>query len=517
MIARTAAWLVLLTALVVIVVGWIGGIEEFTRPLPVGDSMKANTALCFALLALSTLLVVDEKPTPVSRRASVVSAALALAIAGLSFAGYVLDVTLPIDEMIARDPIGTPPGRMAPNTALGLALVAIALLTIRGRRWITLTATLVPLILGFIAFAGYLIGATEFYGFGDFTGMATHTSVSFLLLTNAILLMRPDDEPIRRLLWEDAGGHAARLLVPMFAGVFVLVSWAITATAPDGGGPPLEAVLLANVVLSVGLVGLAWYLAGALHRTEVERREMAEETLREKDRFVASVGHELRTPVAALFGFTELLVSMDDFDLDSDDRREILSTMATQGADLVALLEDLMVAARTDSRSLSVAEVRVSLRAQIAQTVEGLFDNVPEDLNVTGDDVHVTADPLRVRQIMRNLLTNAKRYGGERVIVETAMTDELGIVKVRDNGSGLAEGNEATLFEPYVTFHGEYGRQGSVGLGLRVARNLAIRMGGDIAYEHEDGWTTFALQLPLHREDDTETLTDGVLSEAGVS
>ena len=500
--ARVTTRLVLAVAVMVVALGWMAGIEPLTHPFPVGDSMKANTALCFALLAGATLLAARPAPGRRPRIAGRLLAVLALIVAAWSLIGYALDTALPIDEFIAEDPVGVPPGRMAPNTAVGFVFVAVALLTMGGPRWITVTATILPLVLGFVAVAGYLIGATELYGLGDFTGMATHTAALFILLTGSILLFRPDEEPTRRLIFSDSGGEAARHLVPLFVGVFVFISWGLATTTEAGSGPPLEAALLGNVILTVGLLTLTWALAGVLHRRDEERRETAEATLREKDRFVASVGHELRTPVAALVGFTELLVSTNDFDLDDGDRQDILATMATQGADLVALLEDLLVAARTDSQSLSVAEVRVNLRAQVAQTVEGLVGNAPDDLTVKGGDVFVTADPLRVRQIMRNLLTNARRYGGERVIVETSTSGVKGVVRVKDDGPGLQDEDAAKIFEPYVTLHGEKGRPGSVGLGLPVARNLAIRMGGDVTYRRSDGWTTFALELPLHDETD---------------
>ncbi|MFZ0624861.1 MAG: ATP-binding protein, partial [Acidimicrobiia bacterium] len=173
---------------------------------------------------------------------------------------------------------------------------------------------------------------------------------------------------------------------------------------------------------------------------------------------------------------------------------------ARQGSDLVALLEDLLVAARTDTGSLSVARVRVNLRAQVAQAVEGLLGS-REDITVDdGGQVFVEGDPLRVRQILRNLLTNAQRYGGQTVRVEIRSSGAMGVVRVRDDGQGIAAEDQIKVFEPYVTLHGEAGRPGSVGLGLPVARGLAIRMGGDLHYFRDGGWSVFELALPLFVE-----------------
>jgi signal transduction histidine kinase len=187
-------------------------------------------------------------------------------------------------------------------------------------------------------------------------------------------------------------------------------------------------------------------------------------------------------------------------ELPSEERKRIFELMAQEGADLVAMLEDVLVAARTDIGALSVARVRVNLRAQVAQAVEGLTGSGSAVEKVVGDEVFVEGDPLRVRQILRNLLTNAQRYGGERVRVEIGRIGSTGVVQVLDDGAGIASEDEAGIFEPYVTMHGQAGRPGSVGLGLPVARGLATRMGGDLVYKRVEGWTAFELSLPLYQE-----------------
>ena len=108
------------------------------------------------------------------------------------------------------------------------------------------------------------------------------------------------------------------------------------------------------------------------------------------------------------------------------------------------------------------------------------------------------ADRLRVRQIVRNLLTNAHRYGGDDVRFTASPIARPGAcsIQVRDNGPGVPEELAASLFEPYQRAHSLGIATEAVGLGLTVSRTLAESMGGALEYRREDGWSVFELTLP---------------------
>jgi two-component system sensor histidine kinase PilS (NtrC family) len=110
--------------------------------------------------------------------------------------------------------------------------------------------------------------------------------------------------------------------------------------------------------------------------------------------------------------------------------------------------------------------------------------------------VRAIADPVRVRQIIRNLVTNAIRYGGSRVHVEYAEGDERVVLTVRDDGSEIPPAERERIFLPYFSAHDPGSLPSSVGLGLTVSRQLADMMGGRLAYTFDDGWSTFTLELP---------------------
>jgi signal transduction histidine kinase len=225
--------------------------------------------------------------------------------------------------------------------------------------------------------------------------------------------------------------------------------------------------------------------------------ERLEHLVRSKDEFVASVSHELRTPLAAVMGFAEIL--RDDLsDLSDGERGELTSTIAQQAYDLAGIVEDLLVAARAEIGSVHISRVVVDLGANCAQVVEVLpeVDRLRIQVDEGSERVKAVADPVRVRQIIRNLVTNAIRYGGENVCVEFVDGGTAALLTVRDNGSEIPSAERERIFLPYFSAHDRGSLPSAVGLGLTVSRQLAEMMGGRLDYSFRDGWSTFSLALP---------------------
>ncbi len=233
---------------------------------------------------------------------------------------------------------------------------------------------------------------------------------------------------------------------------------------------------------------------------DITERKAAEhrllELIRSKDEFVASVSHELRTPLTAVIGFAELLRDADT-DLSPAEQEEMVSSITEQASDISNIVEDLLVAARAEIDTLHVTQVPVNLRAQLAQVLETWRETPADQIEVVGEPVTALGDPGRVRQILRNLLTNAVRYGGDHVEVRMHSKGSKAFVQVRDNGPGVPEQDRETIFEPYHQSHATPGRPGSVGLGLTVSRTLARLMGGDLTYHYENGTSIFKVTLSM--------------------
>ena len=134
---------------------------------------------------------------------------------------------------------------------------------------------------------------------------------------------------------------------------------------------------------------------------------------------MASVTHELRTPLAAVMGFAEILRAMDQGDYE-EERDGLLGIITNQAADLSDLVEDLLTSARSELGQLDIVSVPVNVHAQIAQVQESRSaTDRPFDVPARpSEPFPAVGDPQRVRQILRNLITNANRYGGPEITVE---------------------------------------------------------------------------------------------------
>jgi PAS domain S-box-containing protein len=234
-----------------------------------------------------------------------------------------------------------------------------------------------------------------------------------------------------------------------------------------------------------------------------ERQREAESKLRDllesKDELIATIAHELRTPLAGVVGFAQVL--RDDADtLDPESRAEMIRLVAEQGMDLTNIVDDLLVAAKSEAGTLVVAQVRVDLRAQAAQVLEGWGSDVVATIDFDGGSAVTTGDPARVRQILRNLVSNALRYGGERISVRVGGDGETVFVKVEDDGAGVIEEEHDRIFEPYRRAHDAPGVTASMGLGLSISRQLAKLMGGDLRYCREGDLSVFTLTMPIRVE-----------------
>lgn len=228
-------------------------------------------------------------------------------------------------------------------------------------------------------------------------------------------------------------------------------------------------------------------LAETLQRSQTALQR----ALKEKDTFIATVSHELRTPLTAVVGMSASLLESGDL---PPDVRELLELIANQSTEMSQIIEDLLASASADRQELSVEPVPVDSASEAEAAVTGRHIEVR-----CTDDVLVLADPLRLRQVIRNLVTNAERYGRPPIELHVAADDAVVRFEVSDSGPPIAVEDRDRIFEPYETAHSDNPVAGSVGLGLALCRKLARRMGGDISYRHDDR-SVFSLHLPRYVE-----------------
>lgn len=356
---------------------------------------------------------------------------------------------------------------------------------VRSSRWVLLWL--------FVAVAGYLVVLF----------VAVNESPSVALLAVVPILIAGVSYGMRAVA-------AVILVLYLITGVALeLVGSGIANTVQTYWGIPF--VMLAVVGLVVGrLHDVQVHLVEEINHARQVESELREtharlvDSLDSKDELIASVGHELRTPLTAVLGFAEMLRLGNDADMDPADREEMVGFIAREASGLSGLIDDLVVAARIEIDRLEITRMPTSLKAQVAQVVEGWDPDQLANIRIKGDGAKAIADPARVRQIIRNLITNARGYGGESIEISVGADGGGAYVEVADNGAGLPLTEWEAIFEPYHRYHNQITRPGSLGLGLTVSRSLAERMGGTLKYRHDGQQSRFTLHLPNEQDPPTE-------------
>ena len=234
------------------------------------------------------------------------------------------------------------------------------------------------------------------------------------------------------------------------------------------------------------------------HQQETEY--LQDQSLRAaKDEFLTAIAQELRTPLTGVVGFAETLRDRAR-DLSRDEREELVEIVAQEATNTAAVVEDLLVFARANVGDLVVKPQAITLRDLTEQVALSWGEIEHGRLKIIGSGA-AWADPIRLRQVMRNLLTNAFRHGGNTVEVRIAFDDDAVEIEVADDGPGIPLGLRHRVFEPYQHGITHNSNPASIGLGLTVARTLVRLMGGDLIYTYADGESVFRMTLPAAAPD----------------
>ncbi|MBB3992123.1 PAS domain S-box protein [Croceicoccus naphthovorans] len=238
-----------------------------------------------------------------------------------------------------------------------------------------------------------------------------------------------------------------------------------------------------------------------------EARRKAEHAAQAKAGFLANMSHEIRTPMNGVIGFTDLLLQSEL----SETQRRHAQLIADSGKAMMGLLNDILDMSKIDSGKLVIAPAPVDLRAKIATCVSLLQPVASRDGIALSSDVHsnvpdrLIGDPLRLRQILLNLIGNAVKFTERGEVAVKARVRPAGdgsewlSIAVSDTGIGIAPERLQDIFEPFKQADGSIGRRyGGTGLGLAISSQLARLMGGQITADSRLGHgTTFTVRIPL--------------------
>ncbi|HEY1723139.1 MAG TPA: ATP-binding protein [Magnetospirillaceae bacterium] len=345
----------------------------------------------------------------------------------------------------------------------------------------------------------------------------------FVLASVGSIILAMDWRPYRRLpsrftmccLGLVALAHGTRLI------------GALQSTNQDFAGPPNQAnfsfgaQLFVSLLASLGLgVGLLWLRLTDWHRTvanEIEERRRSEAALavakdaaevaaQAKSRFLASVTHDIRTPMSAIIGLSRLLARTS-----LDDRQNThVSRISTAATTLLELIEGVLDAARIEAGTMSVEArnfdlsdvlLRVDTIARVQAEAKGLTLAV-----IPARDVPMTlqGDPVRLGQVLLNIVGNAVKFteAGEVTLSVGTVRQDLDSVELRfiihDTGPGIAARELPRIFEPFRQGQNVGAGKSGAGLGLSIARQLLEMMGGSIHVRSVQGLgSTFTVDLPF--------------------
>ena len=224
----------------------------------------------------------------------------------------------------------------------------------------------------------------------------------------------------------------------------------------------------------------------AVARSFNQAAQRIEDLVRSNRSLLANASHELRSPLARL----KMAVSMFDH-ADPAQQEELRREIDRDIRELDELVEEVLLASRLDARSDMQPEL-VDLLGLLVEEAARV------GVDVGGEEVQVLGEERLLRRALRNLLENARRYGGDEVSADVGTLPDGRIeISIRDRGPGVPAEFRERIFEPFYRLPGHAERAGGVGLGLSLVRQIAERHGGRVRCEgREGGGTCFVITLP---------------------
>jgi signal transduction histidine kinase len=290
-----------------------------------------------------------------------------------------------------------------------------------------------------------------------------------------------------RLCWRDFLG------IPIYSGEQIIGSLVFGRF----GGPPYQPdqIHLAEFI--------AAHIAQLIEHQELVERiaslEAERRLQRLQDDFIATVSHELCTPLGFIKGYATTLLR-EDMSWDESTRREFLTIIDEETDRLRELIDNLLDSSRLQAGTLRMQFQLVKLDRLLKETLLRASSN-NENLSInleTKSEVVIDADPVRIAQVFTNLFSNAAKYApGSQVLVSLVDYEDCVYISVKDEGPGIAPDHQAHLFQRFYRVPETSTAAHGTGLGLFICREIVHAHGGEITVDSKVGkGTTFNISLP---------------------
>ena len=510
---------------IVVLFGWIFGIEALKSIFPELETMKPITAFSFILSGIALYLSAPKLASSSADRFRVVAASAVLTITLITLIGFGLGTNLHIgDALIAAGWPAEATRPMSVISAAELAMFGAAMLVPRrgrGNDRAFVVLTFVGMLIALLVFAGYLYNLRILYSPVPASSIALHTAVACFILFVGAAMTRPHTGWVNLLSPDSVTGAFAPWLLPGIVVLPIGLGWLLNQavnrsliTAELG----VDIFALSSVLFLTVVAWRTGVIANRLGRN-LELREQLETRLREariaaeeaalaKSDFLANMSHELRTPLNSIIGFTSLLAKSRD--LKPADRRYV-EIIDGSSQSLLALVNDILDFSSLESNAVVLHPTPFSL-PKLVEKVAASFSLIAQEKGLTlkierGNAVGSAhfGDEMRIRQVLVNLVNNAVKFTHEGGVTIALSAEEHSDsvqhlrIEVRDTGIGIAPHKLNMLFGRFSQADASiHNRFGGTGLGLAISKRLIEMMGGTIGVESVEGvGTTLWLKLTL--------------------
>ncbi|MBD2677074.1 MULTISPECIES: hybrid histidine kinase/response regulator HrmK [Nostoc] len=300
-----------------------------------------------------------------------------------------------------------------------------------------------------------------------------------------------------------------------------VIGWLVIATAPLGSdSEPLiasQAQLRSQFMArstkqcNTALLQLRHILSWQQRYEQLSSsNEELERTNQLKNQFLANTSHEIRTPLSSIIGFTHLLLAQG-YEPSKERQQEYLNIIQSSGKHLLALINDILDLSKIEANQLEVQWETVDVPLLCSNVLALVKEKAANKglklvLELDPDITTLVADPLRLKQMLLNLLFNALKFTSKGSVGLRVASEGVFVhFTVWDTGTGISPEDQALLFHPYFQIANAVAGVEGTGLGLTVTRKLAEIHGGSVKVESEvDRGSRFMLVLPLKKVEEAE-------------